>query len=236
MSNIILLTSSSSSAPRLVERRWPPLNYETSDEEELSATFDSLGQDELDVHQFEAMAGASATDESCRYSTQSFQDYSFRAAAAAVVPAPCSRQRPTIVRSNTPPPLGNTITPLRYYTYYHRICSRIARLRESSCCAAQGYTNHVVYTLTHAIQSVFLFRGGWLDCQREPFGRAQRYLLHLLVRIDLRQRMRMFLAFISHIIALKIPAFFFNLSGAGSQWAWWLVWPIWFCPTKTSEK
>lgn len=64
MSNIILLTSSFSSAPRLVERRWPPLNYETSDEEELSATFDSLGQDELDVHQFEAMAGASATDES----------------------------------------------------------------------------------------------------------------------------------------------------------------------------
>ncbi|EFX72750.1 hypothetical protein DAPPUDRAFT_110386 [Daphnia pulex] len=94
------------------ERRWPPLNYETSDEEELSATFDSLGQDELDVHQFEAMAGASATDESCRYSTQSFQDYYFRA-AAAVVPAPCSRQRPTIVRSNTPPPLGKTITPLR---------------------------------------------------------------------------------------------------------------------------
>jgi hypothetical protein len=113
-----------------VERRWPPLNYETSDEEELSAIFDSLGEDELDVHQFEAMAPAIATEERRRYSSQSFEDYSFR---AAVVPPLCSQQRPTIVRSNTPPPLGKTITTLRYYTYYHRICSRIARVIALLC-------------------------------------------------------------------------------------------------------
>lgn len=113
------------------------------------------------------------------------------------------------------------------------LSSNLLTHSESHRVAVQGYTNHVVYILTHAIQYVFLFRGGWLDCQRKPFGRAQRYLLHLLVRTcDKAWECSSLSSLISSLKYLL----FFNLSAAGSQWAWWLVWPIWFCPKKISAK
>lgn len=65
----------------------------------------------MDVHQFEPITKISVTDERRRYSTKIFGDYSL---GAAVVAPFRSRRRPTIVRSNTPPHQGKTITILRY--------------------------------------------------------------------------------------------------------------------------
>ena len=144
--------------------RWPLNNESSDEEEEASAPFDSLG---LDVYQFEART----TDERrhCHYSKQS-RDFSVLAAVTAP-----SRQQ---MRSNTPPPRkrGKTIKALRYY----RICSSVARaafvtrLRKITLLIITQYPELFCSRLVHAC---------WLSAnQWKPFGRAQRYLLHLSVR------------------------------------------------------
>lgn len=92
-----------------VDRRRFPLKNATSQEEELSAAFDSFNEHDS---QFEATATTSnPTDESSYNSMQSRTD-SPRASAVQ----PLRQQQLTTVDcgSNIPPPRGKTIKTLRY--------------------------------------------------------------------------------------------------------------------------
>lgn len=143
----------------------------TREEEELSASFDSLTEDALDVHLFEAISiDNDETDERTYYSKPS-RGYSPRAA----VPSPFRQQLRTIIgRSNNPPPRGKTIKALRYYRILLiRSESFRSRINKSRC--LYTYTTlSLIFFLRH-FEFYFIFQG-------ESVGRAQRNLLHFPVR------------------------------------------------------
>lgn len=88
-----------------------------SDEiEERSISFDSLGEEVLDFHQFEASVGDATDGPNHHLYPKQSRTFSLKAAV------PIRRQLSTIDRrSNIPPPRGKTMKTLRYYRIYSSV-------------------------------------------------------------------------------------------------------------------